>query len=44
MIVPFHCANDSAQDLGSNHVEPQDADLPADAARREVRHASGDGT
>jgi hypothetical protein len=41
VILSFHHAHDSAQCLGGDRGEPQDANLPVDAARREVRHASG---
>jgi hypothetical protein len=44
MILSFHCAHNSVQGIGGEHGEPQDADLPMDVARREVRHTSGEGT
>jgi hypothetical protein len=43
-ILSFHCAHDSTQGLGCDRGEPWDADLPADAARWEGRHASSEGT
>jgi hypothetical protein len=42
-ILSFHCAHNSAQGLGGDHGEPRNIDLPMDPARREVRHAVGEG-
>jgi hypothetical protein len=42
-ILSFHCAHNSAQGLGGDHGEPRNIDFPMDPARREVRHAVGEG-
>jgi hypothetical protein len=42
-ILSFHCAHNSAQGLGGDHGEPWNIDFPMDPARREVRHAVGEG-
>jgi hypothetical protein len=40
MILCFRCASDLAQDHGCGRGELQDANLPKDTTRREVKRAS----
>jgi hypothetical protein len=42
IILSFHYAHNLAQSLRGGRGEPWDADLPSDAARREVRHPSSE--
>jgi hypothetical protein len=43
-ILSFHDAGNLAQGLGDGRGKPRDANSPLDAARLEVRHASGEET